>query len=546
MRTKVLTVFAILLFACNSAFCASSASSALQQEHFSDKEVRTQKNQLLSFGLLKQDNASWLLKDYIAEINGDTIKIFIPYLSHFSLKPQFSVDKKAKVYVNGSKLISGSSEVNFSKPVQLTVVAGGKKHIYTIMVYNSGLPIVYINTKNGQPIKSKSKWLDSTQMIVYMPDGTVDYDSGTPMAQIKGRGNSTWNVKRKCPYALKLNVSGKILGMPENKHWSLLANFFDETLLKNDFALHLGQQYTNMEWVPHGQHVELVLNNEHLGNYYLCEQVRIGKNRVRGKYLVEIEQRERAGRPSVISLLGCKMKIVDTDRKNGKVINEDDISSVRMIVNQFETELKKISSGNVLNYKNFIDIESFADWYLIKEISNDVDGGFKTSSFFYIDADDKIKMGPIWDFDRSFDRKPIDNNRNIRGVHDADYEGYNVGKAIWYSLLLQDPDFVKILIQKLDVMIADSASICNYIDINAERLSLSASENNFIYNTKQNTSKNGVKNHKTAVANDADFEYVKSFAIKRMVWLKSDLEKRQRNGNYNIIFDNKKDKKRLK
>lgn len=545
MRTKVLTVFAILLFACNTAVCTSSASSALQQEQFSDKEDRTQKNQLLSFGLLKQDNASWLLKDYIAEINGDTIKIFIPYLAHFSLKPQFSVGKKAKVYASGSKLISGVSEVDFSRPVQFAVVAGGKRHTYTIMVYNSGLPIVYINTKNGQPIKSKNKWLDTTQMIVYRPDGTVDYDAGTPMVQIKGRGNSTWDTRAKQPYALKLNVTGKILGMPENKHWCLLANYYDETLFKNDFALYLGHKYTKLEWTPHGQSVELVMNGRHLGNFFLCEQVRIAKNRVQGKYLIEIEQKKILKTCDVVSLLGCKMNIADVDRKNGSITTKDDISYVRNTVGRFESELRKVNAKNQSNYKDLIDVESFADWYLIKELSKDVDANFNTSCFFHIDNDGKIKMGPIWDFDHTFGDRSSGNPLNATHKSD-DFRGFKIVDNVWYTYLLKDPDFVSIVVQKLNRMLDDSVAISNYISHNAERLYLSVYANDLIYKKHPASHRSGDDLNSAKSNYENKMKNIEEFTFKRIVWMKESFKNREINPNQHKVPNYKQNRRRNK
>lgn len=35
-----------------------------------------------------------------------------------------------------------------------------------------------------------------------------------------------------------------------------------------------------MPWAPRGKFVELFLNGNFLGNYYLCEQIKVDKNRV--------------------------------------------------------------------------------------------------------------------------------------------------------------------------------------------------------------------------------------------------------------------------
>lgn len=530
MRTNAfIAIFTILMLVCKCT-CASFECSGLRSEHLDYNVKPTSKNTLLSFELLMKDNADWLLADYNAEINSDTISIFIPYLSHFSLKPQFSVGKKAKVYADGSQLISGISEVDFSRPVQIAVIAKGNARIYTVIVYNSGLPIICINTKNAQPIKSKSKWLDSTRMTIYLPDGTVDYDAGSHMAQVRGRGNSTWNTRTKQPYSLKLNVPSKILGMPENKHWCLLANYYDETLFKNDFALYLGRQYTNLEWTPHGQSVELVLNGRHLGNYFLCEQVRIAKNRVQGKYLIEIEQKQMLKKCDVVSMLDCKMNIADIDRKNGDIQTKDDIKYVTSIVNRFESELAKPNAKNSSKYKDYIDIESFADWYLVKELSKDVDANFITSCYFHIDNEGKIKMGPIWDFDRTFGDKTSENPLNATHKSD-DFRGFNIVDNVWYTYLLKDPDFVSIVVQKLNRMLDDSVAISNYIDNNTEKLYLSAFANDLIYRNKLASYRNGTVLESAKSDYENKMESIKEFTFKRIVWIKENLKRKQTDAN---------------
>ena len=545
MRTNAfIAIFTILTLVCKCT-CASFECSGLRSEHLDYNVKPTSKNTLLSFELLMKDNADWLLADYNAEINSDTISIFIPYLSHFSLKPQFSVGKKAKVYADGSQLISGISEVDFSRPVQIAVIAKGNARIYTVIVYNSGLPIICINTKNAQPIKSKNKWLDTTQMIVYRPDGTVDYDAGTPMVQIKGRGNSTWDTRAKQPYALKLNVPGKILGMPENKHWCLLANYYDETLFKNDFALYLGHKYTKLEWTPHGQSVELVMNGRHLGNYFLCEQVRIAKDRVQGKYLIEIEQKKILKTCDVVSLLGCKMNIADVDRKNGSITTKDDISYVRNTVGRFESELRKVNAKNQSNYKDLIDVESFADWYLIKELSKDVDANFITSCFFHIDNDGKIKMGPIWDFDHTFGDRSSGNPLNATHKSD-DFRGFNIVDNVWYTYLLKDPDFVSIVVQKLNRMLDDSVAISNYISHNAERLYLSVYANDLIYKKHPASHRSGDDLNSAKSNYENKMKNIEEFTFKRIVWMKESFENREINPNQHKAPNYKQNRRRNK
>ncbi len=456
-------------------------------------EKHTNNNQLLTFNLLQADNKN-LLGDYEATISGDTIKILVPYLIDFKLKPTFTTSAKAKVFVDDALQTSGKSLIDFSEPVQYKVVAKNAVHTYTVMVFNSGLPVVCINTNGSKPITSKREWMDSTQVTIYRANGQIDFHTTQPDAQVKGRGNSTWSVKVKRPYALKLKKKSALLGMPKGKRWCLLANFYDPSLMRNELANYLGQNYTNLDWTPHGQHVELVLNGVHCGNYYLCEQAKTTKERVPGDYLIEADR--KAGRGDIIGAkTGNFFNIKDISLKGKKESDPDVIADVKKILDRFETTLY---SDDYLNpetgYKTLIDVESFVDWLLIKELSKDYDGNMFTSCFCHIMADGIIRMGPIWDFDLAFGGNPFGNEGGLGGLamgfggeNDMAFynqpEGYHIAKSDWFERMMLDPEFTGLLLKKIDAMIADSATIMAHIDSVAAQLALSVSTDTVNYYT---------------------------------------------------------------
>ena len=138
-----------------------------------------------------------------------------------------------------------------------------------------GLPRIYIETPGEVGITSKILWLENCSIRIVDEHGIGGLNLGV---SVKGRGNSTWNVYPKKPYTFKLDSKAEVLGMPKHKRWVLLANWMDRTLLRNDVALEMARRI--MEWAPRGRFVELYLNGEHRGNYYLCEQIKVDENRV--------------------------------------------------------------------------------------------------------------------------------------------------------------------------------------------------------------------------------------------------------------------------
>lgn len=141
-------------------------------------------------------------------------------------------------------------------------------------IYFSKLPVVYIHTENGEAITSRTDYKAGDMLI----QGNAEYGreySGT--IQIKGRGNGSWQHIKK-PYKIKLDVSTDLFGFGKNKHWVLLSNYHDESLLRNTIANEIS---TNMGLVgADTTWVDVVLNDVYVGNYQFCEQIRVGKSRV--------------------------------------------------------------------------------------------------------------------------------------------------------------------------------------------------------------------------------------------------------------------------
>ena len=146
----------------------------------------------------------------------------------------------------------------------------------TIDYWQTGLPVVVIDTGSREVPGPDEDWLENVEIKIYQDQNTILYESN--LLNFRGRGNSTWKEDKK-PYALKLNKKSDILGMPSHKRWCLLANYLDRTYMRNDIAFRLGEA-AGLDWTPHGKFVEVVLNGQHKGNYYLSEQIKVAANRV--------------------------------------------------------------------------------------------------------------------------------------------------------------------------------------------------------------------------------------------------------------------------
>ena len=340
----------------------------------------------------------------------------------------------------------------------------------------SVLPRVYITTPGEVGITSKTDWLEECSIRIVDENGAENLNMGT---SIRGRGNTTWTYPKK-PYAIKLDSKSQVLGMPKHKRWVLLANWMDRTLLRNDVALEMGRRV--MAWAPRGKFVELYLNGEHKGNYYLCEHIKVDKNRVDIK---ELDEKTDYNDMSLITggyILEYDTNNPKTNEKNyfySKIKNypvtikepdEDVITSsehpaflyVQEYVNNLEQlfEEDKRENARWNEIENLIDVKSYVDWWLIHELARNSEVLNPKSSYMYKQRNGKLYAGPIWDFDwLTFTM----NNKN----HTV------VTTALYYSYLFKYPEF-RIAVKERWSEVKDTfADIENYILSQADLIRLS-------------------------------------------------------------------------
>ncbi len=437
--------------------------------------------QLMSFKLRHTDegNEALIDKTFSADIkeltDNDTINFIIPYLTNYKLKPFFIASShKAKVYANDELITSEESFVDFSSPVKIRLEYDNSlQREYTVCVKNSGLPIVVIETPERKPINSKSVWVEKSSMTIYDADGTVSYTSGSDYMNIRGRGNSTWSYVKK-PYNIKLNVKKQILGMPKHKRWCLLANYIDRTLMRNAVAFELARM-TSMDWTPNGRYVELVVNGKALGNYYLCEAIRIDNDRVNinemkptdtygeaitGGYLMELDSYYDAEWKFKTSYFRMPINMKQPDEDE---INSYQFSYIKSYCNEAE---RRLAYGTYEEFAEYFDMNTLVDWYILNEVIYNPEPNHPKSSYMHKDKNGKLRMGPAWDHDwETFTPHSSLKNEN----------------AMWFGTLYGKPEFVKLLKERWNKLKKPFASVVSFIEQTREEIRLSWEFNNTVW-----------------------------------------------------------------
>jgi len=327
----------------------------------------------------------------------------------------------------------------------------------------TGLPIVVINTPNSELIDSKTVWVDGSTMTIFNADMTRDYQ-GT--LNLKGRGNSTWFYPKK-PYAIKLDSKSKILGMPKHKRWCLLANWLDRTLIRNAMSFEIAYKCPGLSWTPSGKFVELVLNGEHVGNYYLCEQIKVDKNRVNiaeldpavtegegitGGYIMEIDTYYDEVYKFKSAIKQLPWMFSDPDEVNGSQFNY-----MQNYVNEMEDALYDDARFTKREYTQYLDVDSFVDWWFVNELAMNIEGVWPKSCYMNKDKNGVIKAGPVWDFDWwTFTPQYSSVFLNLDNIY--------------YGRLFEDPDFKKLVKNKWTSQKSDFYAVADLFDVYKSKL----------------------------------------------------------------------------
>lgn len=284
------------------------------------------------------------------------------------------------------------------------------------------LPVLYIQTENNAPIVSKEDYINATYYLDAM--GLAGYQSigsaSTPLTmEIKGRGNYTWRDFNKKPYRLKLSEKQPLMGMTKSKHFALLAHADDalnkKGFMRNQVGFELSRMI-GMAWTPATAPVEVVLNGDYIGLYFLTETIRVDKDRVN-----IVEQEDEETDPAKITG-GWLVEIDNYDEDPHITIKEGDghtmwftYKTPEVLSKAQETFLgDEMSRIDELVYgdKNsdelwqYLDMDALAKFYIVQEIMDNYES-FHGSCYLYREMGDgeKWKFGPVWDFGSSFYRE---------------------------------------------------------------------------------------------------------------------------------------------
>ena len=275
------------------------------------------------------------------------------------------------------------------------------------------VPVVYLTTDNGKDITSKEEYVTGT--IYVDAKGIAGYEnagsaSAPLVTELKGRGNWTWNGFDKKPYRIKMSSKESLLNLTKDKSFNLLAHADDNYgFLRNTAGFGLSR-YFELEYTPTQEPVELFLNNDYKGLYFLVDHIKVSSNRVQieeqddnetnsdnvtGGWLLEIDNYSDDPHITINKPDGEEMWFTYKSPEELSVQQE-------MYITNF---LNKATSAiyaenkNSTEWEKYIDMDALVNYYLVYEILGNREG-FHGSCYMHKDrgADTKLVFGPVWDF----------------------------------------------------------------------------------------------------------------------------------------------------
>ena len=346
----------------------------------------------------------------------------------------------------------GKITADLTQKHKLKVVdeSGIEKNFTIITEYTkAALPIVQITLDDGKSVSDIMRDETIGMTISIDCSKAPEYAQGLEIqhGKIRGRGNSTWNWDKK-PYKIKLDNKSEVLGLAEDKDWILTANYADKSLIRNTVAYDMGR-VMNFDWTPSQYPVDLFINGEYQGVYSLGEHMEVADSRV--NITKKSEKNDKFGFLLEVggSENGVDVKNIDYFHTNSMKLlhitfKDPDGSELTDKQRQEVFDLFNAADNAIINggdIGEFIDIDSFVDWVIIQELTNNSDSAFRRSCYFTVDVGGKIKMGPIWDFDLAFGNYVIDNPYYNSWTIIGSSEENAYIKTSWGNYLMQNKEF---------------------------------------------------------------------------------------------------------
>ena len=362
--------------------------------------------------------------------------------------------------------------------------------------FTSNLPIVIIDTA-GKWIPNEPKILARMKIIYDKSGGRntlnsehIDFEG---KIGIELRGKTSLRFP-KHQYGIEIQDDAgndkdvSLLQLPAESDWVLNGPYADKTLMRNylayEFSNRIGRYASKTKFVEmflNSKGDATIENRHYVGVYLLIEKIKRGKDRVdiqplkpsdiTGGYILKIDKSDQYE----TYFFTHYTRLFHVYPK-GHEMSDAQKAWIQNYMSEFETTLAgKDFKDPEHGYAKYIDTDAFIDHFIINELFRNIDG-FRNSTYMSKDRGDKLKMGPVWDFNLSMGNAGFNEGWKTDG-----WLIYTNPVPFWWDRLLQDENFTRKLAKRWAELRKDilaTSKLFKEIDRTAEYLS-EAQKRNF-------------------------------------------------------------------
>lgn len=493
------------------------------------------------FVSLKSDNREEVLRPWFDEEN-DVYYFFLPA---YADDQNVYVNKSVNSLKIDDKIVASGHKFTWQTDREYRIDVGDVSYSVRFMK-SENLPAFFLDTESGdmEYIHADKENKETGKLAVINADGHLQYTG--ILDKISGRGNSTWWHYKK-PYAFTLQKEAALCGLESGKKWNLLALGYDHDKIHTKICLDMAREM-GIEYTPESTWIDLYCNGRYAGLYLLTEAVTVGEGRVE---IHDLEQENK--KVNSEDFLENIKKIQNNDRHGYDILSAPDstggylierdtlerytddkayfvtssgyffsikspkhasLEQVNYIADFVQNIENMLQNGNT-EYRNYIDMESFARKFLLDKIVMEADA-MGLSAFFYKEKNsDLLYAGPAWDYDRSMGERLPNYEENITEKP--------FGMEVWYMTLCQDEEFNDILVSNYLKMLPYLEKVLtNDIDYYINWISASMAMENIMYSELAQDDTLRKRNSTLSyIAYDSYVKYLKYFLANRLNYLNS-------------------------
>ncbi|RLD80615.1 MAG: hypothetical protein DRJ10_07205 [Bacteroidetes bacterium] len=235
-------------------------------------------------------------------------------------------------------------------------------------------------------------------------------------------------------------------------------------MLRNAITYHLGRKMG--DWQPRYKFCEVYLNGNYHGVYMLIEKIKRDGNRVdvnklkpdeisgddlTGGYILKVDK--------IWDLTPSEYFYTQPTYSYNNARNyaftyvypkfDDIVTEQKSYIYNYLRDLENSLNANTfkdpdIGFRKYMDVNSFIDFQIINELTNNVDG-YRYSTYFYKKKDSnegKLFAGPLWDFNLGFGN--VDYAPSNLATDEWLYPNYGPDENYpmhWWARLMEDNDY---------------------------------------------------------------------------------------------------------